>query len=338
MKIDSLNLTQNSNFNTFNLQQLVSDNLNHKQIKHSDVFIKTIQEQTLLQKNSSLSRLDYVLNLIKRFKNLENNIKTFFEPEIVDLKTIYPFLNADETVILDKLRRGKRKYDYSEYAILSEPAKKAAEDLTKFALEPAEENLYYSKLLKSYLDDKFGEKKYVFVSIGRSPSTIARCMEKLAVKTVYCPISCFRMKQLPLITNVSGFSNYSNYLAKHGLNKQNLEQSGKTWVFYDYTESGDSLLAYKNLMTQHFSLPLNKTDFRSLNEDLILIAPEYKKVIDFAGRFFALSLSHKFGGVPELPWQDVGLINRVKLTNKNLLGFNCYKFALQNLIEKEKKI
>ena len=260
------------------------------------------------------------------------------EPEIVDLKTIYPFLNADETVILDKLRRGKRKYDYSEYAILSEPAKKAAEDLTKFALEPAEENLYYSKLLKSYLDDKFGEKKYVFVSIGRSPSTIARCMEKLAVKTVYCPISCFRMKQLPLITNVSGFSNYSNYLAKHGLNKQNLEQSGKTWVFYDYTESGDSLLAYKNLMTQHFSLPLNKTDFRSLNEDLILIAPEYKKVIDFAGRFFALSLSHKFGGVPELPWQDVGLINRVKLTNKNLLGFNCYKFALQNLIEKEKKI
>ena len=99
--------------------------------------------------------------------------------------------------------------------------------------------------IKATLDRKFGEGKYVIVAIGRSISSIGKCLGyKIGEENVkQIPMSnAFRFsKRKHLKTSKEDFELFNKYLNSIGLSKKEIEASGKTYIITDYCCTGSSL-------------------------------------------------------------------------------------------------
>ena len=114
-------------------------------------------------------------------------------------------------------------------------------------------NLHYHNIVAKGIKDKlnrmFGEGNYCIIPIGRSLSSIGKC---LGYK-----IGEDKVKELPLSRTVRFLDlekckdiNYDalcKYLDSIGLSKKEVETSGKQYIFIDYCASGWSFLGTKNL-------------------------------------------------------------------------------------------
>ena len=104
---------------------------------------------------------------------------------------------------------------------------------------------------------------------GTSPAPIGRVFEFSGVETKYLPISDLAdLHDFRRLLSSSGFLQYEKFLEKQGISKKKIEESPKTFVFYDFTHTGNSLKIFKELMIEHLQLPEDKVDFRSLNKDI----------------------------------------------------------------------
>lgn len=167
------------------------------------------------------------------------------------------------------------KFTISDYLSLSAEDKLAIkQEIGLENLLPACLSINFSKGMKEFLDKKYGENAYVFVSIGTSPSLIAKVFECMGVETKYLPISKLGSKDSQTYNTDATFlkykyDKYGKFLKTQKITKDVLERGSKKYIFYDYTLSGETLKRFERIMKEKFSLPADKIEFRSLNKDLI---------------------------------------------------------------------
>ena len=256
---------------------------------------------------------------------------------MLQLKHKHPDLNNEELQVLHTLSAGKKPYRESSYSMLSPKALDAAREQCCETGFVVDENLHYADLLKKSLDEYYGKDKYTFVSVGRSPSTIARCISKRGVPTIYCPISNLGNEQYRDVRGTFFFNRYLNYLKSQGLKPEDVLKSDRKFLVYDYTQTGESLRNFEKILLDDLKLPKDKVVARSINQDIADIEPNQDDVLDFIMDMFTCSDAERFGGVPYFPTSRLGSPKKVKLNTDCQLGYNQFAFSLQDRLASEAK-
>lgn len=142
---------------------------------------------------------------------------------------------------------------------------------------------YISRIIKNVFDNKYGKDNYVFVSVGRSLSATAKCLEFIGVKTINIPFSGvnafpFSKPNIPSILNQPGINKYIKFLEEQGLANQD-----KKHIFCDYCITGKTLNTFKQIIeSPEVGLKSSNNVFVHINKCLQQIGkkrPEYNKVI-----------------------------------------------------------
>lgn len=105
--------------------------------------------------------------------------------------------------------------------------------------------------IKEELDYNFGEGNYVVISIGRSLSSIFKCLGyKIGEENViqlpmseagrFTPYKVAKLKQ-------EAIDALTDYLASKGMSGEAVETSGKKYIFADFRATGDSMRGAKTL-------------------------------------------------------------------------------------------
>ena len=103
--------------------------------------------------------------------------------------------------------------------------------------------------MKSYLDKKYGEKNYTVITLGRSISSLGKCLGY--------EIGEDNVKMLPMssagrfcLSNETSenVKSFADYLSSVGLSKESIKKSGKALVLVDYSYTGRSLIGAKKIM------------------------------------------------------------------------------------------
>ena len=155
---------------------------------------------------------------------------------------------------VEKLLGEKRKFSIPSYMKLaSSDIDKINETIVSRTHNVAERSVDIALDLKEYLDETYGKDSYVFCCVGTSPAGVARAFEFMGVETKYLPISG--------LTHVRDFKYYRDlypkyleFLSSQGLSKDKIEKSPKTYLFFDYTFTGNSLKIFENMMRSEFGL------------------------------------------------------------------------------------
>ena len=152
--------------------------------------------------------------------------------------------------------------------------------------EDADMNFEVGKIFKKSLDEKYGENNYIFECIGTSPAPIGRFLDFSGIEVHYLPIS--GLKSYPTQMNLKfyakekGVEEYGKFLSSQGIDKDITKNTDKKILFYDFTETGSSLVAFKNILSKTYGVPVDdeQIEFRSLNKDLEkCLDEEYRKIL-----------------------------------------------------------
>ncbi len=109
-----------------------------------------------------------------------------------------------------------------------------------------------SDFMKADFDKKYGEGKYVVISIGRSLSSISKVLGyKIGAENVKnIPLSNSpRFNKIGAFDELSdnGLIRFKEYLSKIGLSREAVKNSDKTYILTDFCATGQSLFGAKNL-------------------------------------------------------------------------------------------
>lgn len=107
-----------------------------------------------------------------------------------------------------------------------------------------------SKLMKKYFDTKYGSDGYVFVSIGRSLEPFSNAMGYMGVQSKVLPISGLHgySGNYRKIISQEGFGRYSDYMKQIGIDAKVIKESGKNYIFSDYSYYGDTMRTVKDIL------------------------------------------------------------------------------------------
>lgn len=131
-------------------------------------------------------------------------------------------------------------------------------------------------MIKNNLDEKYGENNYIVIPIGRSLSSIGKALElkigKDNVKNIpMSNIYRFHNNCEPLqeetvqkFLNLEGSAAYKEYLTSIGLDKKNVENSGKQYIILDFSSSGTSIEGSKMLLSSNEFLGNKKENIHAL--------------------------------------------------------------------------
>lgn len=222
--------------------------------------------------------------------------------------------NANDAFTLEKFLEKKNKFTISEYKSINKGELMfLRNDLSKEyknyvdCIYAAGATMELAFDLKSALDKAYGEDKYIFVSIGRSPSLIAKVFECMGIETKYLPMSNLNEKggNIDSLFKKESIENYRKILERQGLTKEILKNSDKQVLFYDYTSTGITLAIFEYFMQRAYNLPCSKTEFRSLNEDLETCASSVKNTETYVKRFLEERGGLKFSSIGRLPYMEI---------------------------------
>ena len=191
---------------------------------------------------------------------------------------------------------------------------------------------------KSFLDDKYGENGYVFVSIGTSPSGIARVMEFSGVETKYLPVTDLTRvsSEEDIDKHDDKYPTYIQFLKQQGLSKEEIDNSGKKYLFYDYTFTGKSLAIFEVLMKNKFGLDSENIEYHSLNKDLMVAGntiPNFHKNANYyIEEYLKDSSMAMYGGVPHLRLDEMDKVFTKKQSYGN--AHNLFNFLMMHILDK----
>lgn len=215
-----------------------------------------------------------------------------------------PMQLKEYTPVLDKIRT---RFDKDKYFMLSDELKDDLySDIPLSTKLFAGENIIMAKVFKNALDEKFGEGKYKFVSLGTSPSCIAKAMELSGEDVVYLPMSFSKKSCAKSWLNNSPYiENYRDYMKQKGLTNDVLESQGKVAVLCDYTNSGRSLELSEYMLQG--SLGLDKKNIRTVTMNEIIqnsddITKEWKE--KYMSEFLFSEQMEKYSEVPHFDFLD----------------------------------
>ena len=191
---------------------------------------------------------------------------------------------------------------------------------------------------KSFLDDKYGENGYVFVSIGTSPSGIARVMEFSGVETKYLPVTDLTRvsSEEDIDKHDDKYPTYIQFLKQQGLSKEEIDNSGKIYLFYDYTFTGKSLAIFEVLMKNKFGIDSENIEYHSLNKDLMVAGntiPNFHKNANYyIEEYLKDSSMAMYGGVPHLRLDEMDKVFTKKQSYGN--APNLFNFLMMHILDK----
>lgn len=251
--------------------------------------------------NATLEKTPSADTFIKK-DDLAQKIKHFF--------TQYSAVKA--------FKKRKEKFQISDFlALKAEEIIAIKQKAKKKHIKAADINLRLGLEIKQKLDNTYGKDGYVFISIGTSPSLIAKVLEFQGVEVKYLPISDFgNTANIPLdeIYRKYDFKSYFDFVSQQGINKDAVSKSGKKFVFYDYTYTGETLKKIEQLMTEKMGLDKTKTAFRSINEDLINSNTDNQIVSDYIADYLEAAYAADYSSVRHLPYSQ---IEKVEITPEN---------------------
>ena len=192
---------------------------------------------------------------------------------------------------------------------------------------------------KSYLDEKYGKDKYVFVSIGTSPSGIARVMEFTGVETKYLPVTDLTRvsSEEDMDKHDDKYPTYIKFLKQQGISNEEIDKSGKKYLFYDYTFTGKSLAIFEVLMKNKFGIDSENIEYRSLNKDFMVagnnIPNFHKDAGDFIEEYLKDSSMAMYGGVPHLRLDEMDKVFEKKQGYGN--APNLFNFLMIHILDKD---
>ncbi len=234
------------------------------------------------------------------------------------------------------------KLQISDYKKMTSRVKKQIrKSAPKSIHNAAETNIDIALDLKKVLDKQYGKNGYVFVSIGRSPSLIAKVLENTGVETKYLPISHIGEEKAThsSITRELDVEKYSNLLKEQGLSPLKMLFTPKKYLFYDYTDKGKSLKMFEELLVKTFHLPKPKMEFKSLNLDLL--AADYddeSKIFGYIDEYLKHSLSEKYSNIARLDYFKTkeNDFSTESLTKYNDMDVKLYNFLVMDKLNRYK--
>ena len=126
-------------------------------------------------------------------------------------------------------------------------------------------NEIVAEQIKKVLNDKLGIGNYIVIPIGRSLSSIGKCLGyKIGEDNVKSLPMSRGWRFLNLEKCKEDFDAFSKYLDSVGLSKEEVEKSNKHYVFIDYCCSGDSLRGVKNLFESKICGHRDNVQFKNL--------------------------------------------------------------------------
>ena len=191
---------------------------------------------------------------------------------------------------------------------------------------------------KAYLDEKYGKDKYVFVSIGTSPSGIARVMEFSGVETKYLPVTSLTKvsSEKDIDEHKDKYPVYKEFLTQQGITNEDIDASGKKYLFYDYTFTGKSLKIFEILMRHEFGVTSPNIEYRSLNGDLNNAANcvnnMHREVCEYIEEYFKDSSMAQYGGIPHLRLDEMDKVFEKKHSYGN--APNLFNFLVIHILKK----
>lgn len=216
------------------------------------------------------------------YQKLQNN-RCFWNNSInndifIKNKTSFTGLNPEEIL------KPFTKFGIAEYKKLHpEQIKALRESLSEKLIKDRDAVILLSDDVNQNLK-KMYPNGYTFISIGRSPAVIGKALEYQGIDVKYCPISelsssMFNAKDMILKFKQEKVIKYKNYLDSIGLSSEEIKKSKKSYIFVDYTKSGDSLKIFKVLLERpEIGISSNNVQYKSLNKE-IFTNGNYKNII-----------------------------------------------------------
>lgn len=181
---------------------------------------------------------------------------------------------------------------------------------------------YCATHIKDVLNERYGKNNYVVIVVGRSLSSIGKVLGyKIGEdKVINIPLSnAWKYQNLEILkeeTKPINIELFQNYLKENHLSKNDIETSGKQYVFVDYSCSGNSMKGVKSLFSQlwgekdnmHFYDPTNDIVDTSIKDNL-------RKHMCFC-EFKNFSTVNRGLNLPQIPYSQRVLSeapNRIKL-------------------------
>lgn len=279
--------------------------MNLSRIVYNITSLQELRQKVLSQKNPNVY--------------IQNSSNDTFEMSISSK------LNLQAKKILSRTR----KFDIDSYNSLSKTERSVLMATSKEAENAANASLKIGIDVKKDLDRKYGEGNYVFVSIGTSPSGVARVLEFMGVETKYLPISGLSnfwendsYKDFSLL-----FPKYKEFLCEQGISKEKIESSDKTYLFFDYTRTGRSLNIFENIMREYFGIDCKNVSYRSFDYECYSSSAKHidpqKYAIDYIRFYVEQEHIAEFGGVAHLPLWELDNIDQCKkFESENSKKFN----------------
>ena len=183
-----------------------------------------------------------------------------------------------DTFIYHKLLKNINQFTNKDYNLMTKDEIRAFRaNMSVQTAQNAETVVNAAKLVKQILDEKYGEGNYVFISVGRSFSTLAKCLEYMGNETRYIPFSgasgITEKSSVQKILHQAGFQKYLDFLDKQGLSAKTVKNSSKYYLFCDYVQTGNSLSTFKKILTdKSVGLQSPNVLFLKLNKILCSVA------------------------------------------------------------------
>ncbi len=210
----------------------------------------------------------------------------------------------------------KRPFTQNEYKKLNPSVLESVRDRIPLDfLETAEVITDNAKIIKNIFDNKYGKDNYVFISVGRSLSATAKCLEFMGVESKSIPFSgvhsIFESPDLKKITNQEGFDEYAKFLREQCSNYKD-----KKLVFCDYCCSGRTLKTFKNIIeSSEVGLKSKNNSFININKVLTKICSNNTRLNSKIYIFIDYLRAQRFDEVASVGKLDV---RRLKLVNQAL--------------------
>ncbi|MBE7704251.1 MAG: hypothetical protein E7Z90_00395 [Cyanobacteria bacterium SIG29] len=260
-----------------------------------------------------------ILTVVSKVNNIHSRILATRINGAVEGKDSFE-ISPETRVLLEsqKILSKSRKFNVSDYESLSHTEKAILRNTSLSIKESAEKTLQVGLKVKEHLDNRFGEGNYVFVSIGTSPSGVGRVLEFCGVETKYLPISGLRhfSEDDEYKEFEADFPLYVDFLAEQGLTKEEMNSSGKEYLFFDYTLTGKSLETFKKMMKEDFDLDNPHMHFKSFDFECYsstakkIDPPQY--ALDYVNEYLFKEKMAKYGGIRHLPIWDLICIEECK--------------------------
>lgn len=167
----------------------------------------------------------------------------------------------------ERILEGSNDFTMTEYKSLSAPSKAILRQFLPCPQSDIDELLYMYKVMRDNLKEKFPS-GYTLVSIGRSPSVLAKLHQSQGEDVILCPMS--ELNHKGILDFVRQYiEKYRDYMSSVGLTEDLIFNCKNPLVFVDFTDSGKSLSTLEEIFKSMGNLNSQNTHFLSLNKDLV---------------------------------------------------------------------